>query len=346
MNQIQIQPFEQPIYKVKLFTHTDLDGVSCAILAKLAYTNTHAITDAITESNTITIPSPHSLSITYVNYNDVNQIISNFFESSEYLNYTHIYITDISVNSDVAILINSSLLNYPQISLKLLDHHKTALHLDVYDWATITVEDSIGKPLSGTTLLYNELFYDFPNSPIQQYAELVRQYDTWEWTTKYNNPIPKQFNELLYILSRERYIDNIITKLNDNDWTTPLSPSDDELFILKLRQEEIDIYIKHKNQSLIKKQIHNHNVGIVFSERFTSELGDTLCKLNPDLDIVAMINPNHSVSYRTIKPDIDVSSFAKIYGGGGHKAASGHGINDGLRNQMVDLVFNGFSYLI
>ena len=38
--------------KIKLFTHTDLDGVGCAILAKLAFEN---------------------VDIEYCNYDDINQ---------------------------------------------------------------------------------------------------------------------------------------------------------------------------------------------------------------------------------------------------------------------------------
>lgn len=64
--------------------------------------------------------------------------------------------------------------------------------------------------------------------------------------------------------------------------------------------------------------------GVVFADKYISELGNELCKLNRELDYIAIVNMStRSVSYRTIKDDVDMDMIAKKYGGGGHPKAAG-----------------------
>lgn len=64
--------------------------------------------------------------------------------------------------------------------------------------------------------------------------------------------------------------------------------------------------------------------GIVFADKYISELGNELCKLNKELDYIVIVNMStRSVSYRTIKDNIDVGMIAKEHGGGGHPKAAG-----------------------
>jgi oligoribonuclease NrnB/cAMP/cGMP phosphodiesterase (DHH superfamily) len=80
--------------------------------------------------------------------------------------------------------------------------------------------------------------------------------------------------------------------------------------------------------------------GIVFADRFISELGNTLCERNLGCDFIVMIDPgSRKVHYRTIKSNVDVSKIAAINGGGGHRAASGHVFNDLVQDNIVRAVF-------
>lgn len=68
--------------------------------------------------------------------------------------------------------------------MQLLDHHKTALHFNDYDWGKVIVEQEDGKLASATSLLYEYLAdngYLEEKPAISEFVELVRQYDTWEW---------------------------------------------------------------------------------------------------------------------------------------------------------------------
>ena len=76
--------------KVKLFTHTDLDGIGCAILAYLAF-------------------GKENVDVEYCNYDDIDDKVEKFMEDGDlYRSYNQIFITDISVSDSVANMINIS----------------------------------------------------------------------------------------------------------------------------------------------------------------------------------------------------------------------------------------------
>ena len=113
-----------------------------------------------------------------------------------------------------------------------------------------------------------------------------------------------------------------------------------DLKLLEYKQREIDSYIDAKDKDIIVADIQGYQAGVVFAERYVSELGNKLSELHPELDFITMINPSHSVSYRTVKKDVDLSAIAKVFGGGGHMAASGSPIDEVMRNRIIDLVFS------
>ena len=78
------------------------------------------------------------INVEYCNYDNINEKIKDFIHNEEYLKYDYVYITDISVDEEVAELINNT---HPEEFNKgfnlcemftLIDHHKTALHLEKY----------------------------------------------------------------------------------------------------------------------------------------------------------------------------------------------------------------------
>ena len=201
---------------IKLFTHTDLDGVGCEILGKLAF--------------------GEDISIDRCNYGNIDSEVEKFLKNTN--KYDKIFITDISVNKEVADELNN-------ISNKvvLLDHHKTALWLNEYPYALVQVEDeSVGK-MSGTYLFYeylkknHEEFND--THALKLFVDYVRMYDTWEWKEKYNNIIPKRLNDLMYMDGVNEFIDKMIYRLENN------YPIFDDADILKLNIEQKVVIIEH-----------------------------------------------------------------------------------------------------
>ena len=309
--------------KIKLFTHSDLDGIGCAILMKYLYKD-------------------NELDIEYCDYGNVNDKIKNFLNSN-FSVYDKIFITDISVDEEVANLIDS-LSNIIQFTL--LDHHKTAGWLNKFSWAKVEEFDSlINRKTSGTLMLFRELFDLFQDQKLEDgtlycknsiyaFVNLVNNYDTWYWK-EVGNDNPKKLNDLLYLYGRYLFIDKMLLSLVSESSTM----TQEDLFILNIRQAEIDRYIEKKNKNIIKIELKGLNVGVVFAENYISEVGNKLCELNPDLDLVALVNMDYSVSYRTIKENVDVSEFAKIFDGGGHKKSSGSPIDKYVKDSVIEELF-------
>lgn len=304
--------------KIKLFTHTDLDGIGCAILAYLAF-------------------GRESVDVEYCDYRDINEKVEEFWENGPVEEYDKVFITDISIGKDLARTID---LYAGDDIWHLFDHHATALGLNKYDWCEVSVmNDTLGIKTSGTELFYNYLIRpeQFERLSvdvicnIDEFVNIVRDYDTWRWKELGKEGIIcKQLNDLFYIYGREEFIDwaldQIFTlKLYKGISAFPIY-SEKDMALLDQKQKDIDIYIEEKNKQLFNRVDEvGHTYGVVFAERYFSELGNRLCELNPDLAYIAMIDiSSGAVSYRTIRDDIDVGGeIAHAYGGGGHPKAAG-----------------------
>ena len=303
---------------VKLFTHTDLDGIGCAILAKLVFGN--------------------EVDIEYCDYDNINENVMNYLNHDDD-SLSYIYITDIRVNEEVAELLDK------RGGVVLLDHHPTALGLNKYSWCKVMVEDLSGIKTSGTKMFYHWLGMNGylsddleTNESLSRFAELVRNYDTWRWSELGEGGIIcKQVNDLLYLYGRDKFITWCISQIHDNVF--PRLYASDEL-ILSIKQKEIDDYVEEKNEQLITTPMCGRVCGFVFAEKYFSELGNRLCRMHPEIDFVAMIDMSGTVSYRTVKEDIDLGKdVAQLFGGGGHPKAAGSEFSKEIQLKTIERIF-------
>ena len=305
---------------IKLFTHTDLDGVGCAILAKLAF--------------------GEEVDISYCNYDDINENVMNYLNHNDD-SLSYIYITDIRVNEEVAELLDK------RGGVVLLDHHPTALGLNKYPWCKVMVEDLNGVKTSGTKMFYHWLAMNGclneeleTNEALSRFAELVRNYDTWRWSELgEEGVICKQVNDLMYLYGRDKFITWCISEIHDEVF--PRLYSADEL-LLNTKQKEIDEYVEEKNEQLFTSPMCGRVCGFVFAEKYVSELGNRLCKMHPEIDYVAMIDMgSKTVSYRTVKDDIDLGKdVAQLFGGGGHPKAAGSEFSVDVQFKTIEKIFS------
>lgn len=300
---------------IKLFTHDDMDGVGCAILAKLAFGD--------------------DVDISYCNYDDINLEVSKFLVEKKDVDMC--YITDISISDKVAKRIDEECDNF-----YLLDHHPTALELNKYDWCIVSVANKeTGIKTSGTEMYYNWLVYGGflqQSDVLDRFVELVRNYDTWRWAELGEaGVICKQINDLLYLYGRDKFIDWCIYEINKDVF--PVLYHVDRL-LLETKQKEIDKYVEEKNEQIIFSELCGRECGFVFAEKYVSELGNRLCEMHPEIDFVAMINMGtKTVSYRSVKDDIDLGKIAKEFGGGGHPKAAGSEFSDEVKFKIIDKIF-------
>lgn len=296
---------------IKLFTHTDLDGIGCAILAYLAF-------------------GKENVDVEYCNYDDVDNKVSQFFIKGNSGKYDKVFITDISINDDLAGVIDRHVMSR---SWSLFDHHQTALGLNKYDWCNVLIEaadesglKTCGTELFGVYLLMQGMFNRYSNTVVNnilQFISVVRDYDTWRWTTMGDDGMNSKYtNNLLDIYGRDRFIEVMSARI----YTGFPSITPEEDLLLEQRKVEIDRYVIQKKEQLIRaRDTYGHLYAYVFAERFFSELGNRLCQMTPELDYVVIIDiSNGKISYRTIRDDLNLGTeIAHAYGGGGHAKAAG-----------------------
>ncbi|MED1937755.1 oligoribonuclease NrnB [Bacillus subtilis] len=301
-----------------LYSHNDLDGVGCGIIAKLAFGK--------------------DVEVRYNSVNGLNAQVQYFLEKAKESNRQDaLFITDLAVNEENEERLNEYV--HAGGKVKLIDHHKTALHLNEHEWGFVQVEYDDGRLTSATSLLYGYLVengFMKPTNALDQFTELVRQYDTWEWE-RYDQKQAKRLNDLFFLLSIDEFEAKMIQRLSTHD---EFFFDDFEEKLLDLEDEKIERYLRRKKREMVQTFVHEHCVGIVHAESYHSELGNRLGKDNPHLDYIAILSMGSKrVSLRTIHDYIDVSEIAGRYGGGGHAKASGCSITDEVYELFVAEAF-------
>ena len=301
--------------RLRLFTHTDLDGIGCSVLAMIAF-------------------GRGNVDVDYCNYDDIDQKVIEYFNSNK-LDECHI--TDIRVSQDLAHKIAQSNKNF-----RLIDHHKSALDLNEHIWCEVqTHRNTDGLETSGTELYYeylSEMGHIVKSSSLDAFVDIVTNYDTWRWNSLGEDGlICKQINSLLYIFGRDMFINWCYETILDDSFPRIL---DTEKLILSLEQQKIDKYIEDKDKYLMTGYIDSRPCGFIYAESYISELGNKLCLKHPELDLIVIINMDGYVSYRTVKDNIDLSQIAKKFGGGGHIKAAGSQLSQLQREVSINVLFN------
>ncbi|WP_071395199.1 DHH family phosphoesterase [Bacillus tuaregi] len=304
---------------IHLYTHNDLDGLGCGILAKLAF--------------------GEEVEVHYNSVARINSQVERFFDATKQneLRNNTIWVTDLSVNEANSKRIDQFVREGGKA--QFIDHHKTALHLNEYSWAEVMVEYEDGRLTSATSLFYDYLLENqwlTAKGSLNEFVELIRLYDTWEWE-KNNEMKAKQLNDLFSLLSLDDFEGKMLARLKTEG---SFSFNEFEQQLLKMEEEKINRYIRKKNRELIQTFIDDHCVGIVHAEMYHSELGNELGKENSHLDYIVILNMGgKKVSFRTIHDHVDVSEVAGKFGGGGHVKASGCTMNETAYKLFVQEVF-------
>lgn len=290
--------------KVKLFTHTDLDGVGCYIVAEAFFGVGH-------------------VDVEYCDYSDVNQKVQEFLLSDSIENYQTVLITDISLDRETADIIDNLELD---LEIKLLDHHSTALWMNEnYHWAHVREFGTHGNKTSGTELTFDFLFNGFvTNTHLRKLVHDITMYDSWRWMTESDSPYmpSKKLNNLYYLIGRDEFINAMMNRKTINDFE----------LLLQVEEKRIQSIIDNKKDEIKESALFDKNAdlryfGYVFSETNSSEIGNALCRENSHLEFIAVIDISKKlVSLRSIRDEKELhlgKDIASIYHGGGHAQASG-----------------------
>ncbi|PKL74249.1 MAG: hypothetical protein CVV27_21475 [Candidatus Melainabacteria bacterium HGW-Melainabacteria-1] len=190
-----------------------------------------------------------------------------------------------------------------RVSLKVLDHHRTAqADLLGLDFAEFDMQRS------GAMLAWNHFH---PDTDVPELLRYVQDQDLWTWA------LPE---------AREICTALAIYPFDFETW--------DALKIETLRAEGA-VVLRYKQQlidQLLSKvdwvEIRGQRVPAVNTPQFASELGNQLCLKYPDAPFSACYSDHEGrrkFSLRSIG-DNDVAAVAAHFGGGGHRNASGFAI--------------------
>lgn len=292
--------------EVKLFTHTDLDGVGCAVLASSAFSS----------------PEYH-LSITHVDYNNVNQEILHYLEDCQTDEF--LLITDISVNAQVADRIDEMSFD----NKLLLDHHGTAVEpLSKYSWCIVSPTNSHTlEKESGTSLLFQylveeNLIPDKQYSRLKTFVNIVTAWDTWTWKAN-NCSIAPKLNDLLQLWGISRFHEWCKSWISCKYYPDLDDAGRSACTVLSDIKSQ---YIKEKASEIIMCTAKDgYDYGVVFADKYISELGNALSEQYSELEFIAIINMgNLSISFRSIHRRLDLGKYIEFkMGGGGHPQSAG-----------------------
>lgn len=200
--------------------------------------------------------------------------------------------------------------------LMILDHHKTNQadlaslpdHLKIFDMNR-----------SGCGIAWD---YCFPETKMPMFLQCIQDRDIWQYKLAESN----NFGNYMQILDLTD-IDKIFQtfdKLEDPDAFGHACAKG--ACFAELNQNYIDWATSKVDISLCKIGNKYYQVGTVNSTILKSEIGNAIMIKNPfvDFSVVYSTGPTYTnFSLRSTNDKADVSEIAKIYGGGGHRNASG-----------------------
>lgn len=301
--------------KVLLYHHIDLDGYGTVILMKYLEKEFPNLTLQLIECNT----DAERI------YNDNNEMNLPMFD--------YIFIADLSIKTTKTAKLLESL-NNGGLNIYIVDHHKTALWLNDFDYATIIPHDLDNNIITcGTSLLYDLLRYDtnneivFNNDYVLDFVNIVKSYDTYVWVRESN----KRANDLNLLIKftsdKNKFVSEIVNTLHNSTYVLGENDTNNSLK-LSIYEELIsnEIYNAKKLINFINININgsDYMFGYLYINNYYSEIGNALCHMFPGIAFIIMINANNGkVSFRSTKDVIDLTTIVKPLGGGGHKLAAG-----------------------
>ena len=308
--------------KVLLFTHkSDIDGMGNAVLAKLAFEDVDYV---LCET-----------------FNLQNEILKYYSDGSIY-NYDAIFVTDLWLEEPML----TRVANDRQLKNKffVFDHHKSTLegNFNKYPFATIRISDEKGL-CSGTSLFYKYLISNnliaSNNKAIQDFSELTRKYDTWEWKTKYNDEMAHELSLLFDSVGSDGYIELMYQKLS-NDRINEFSFNELERMLIKNKINQVQEKISNYAKKVYYEKIFGLKAGIVFIDyEYRNDLAEYFRQNNFDMDFVMLIALDYgTISYRNIKDDVNVRLIAEAMGGKGHDKAAGSPISEEQKKELIKIL--------
>ena len=307
--------------KVLIFTHkNDIDGMGNAILANLAFNEVDYI-----------------LCGTF----NLTELVNRYYEDNTIYDYDRIYVTDLCLEEPILSKVASD--TKLKGKIRVFDHHKTFLDpkYTSHDFIKVQLEDEHGL-CCGTSLFYQHLISEGlldNNQALQEFVELTRQHDTWEWRNIYNNEKARELSILFDSLGTKGYIE-LMTKKLSNPMVKTFEYDELETMLIMNRKALIEEKCKYYADRIFYREILGLKAGIIFiNYEFRNEIAEYFRKNNFDMDFAMMVAIDEgTVSYRSVKDGVFVRPVAEHFGGKGHEKAATNPITMDVQKEIVKVL--------
>lgn len=312
--------------KVIQFTHTDLDGVACAIVARQYF--------------------GRSIKTYFCNYNEVDETMRTVLnELEEAGKHCTIIISDLAYSEECSDITFKLLSQHDVI---IADHHKSHMWMnDVFSYKHTCVVDE--TKYCGAYLLRKVLsakcgFVPGDMYRLGKFVEYVNQWDTWAWADvpKYRESLSKNIPLLLAnahgMLGDKLFMSDIEKYLT---WQSDSFLSEAHLKKAKAYQQNqlkvVENVLSKAEFRWVKTDAYGW-LKLLFlqdTEHFQSIISEyALPMMGVDTSFVMVVEPE-CASLRKGKDGVDLSLIAKQFGGGGHSFAAGGVDYEGNKEQFL-----------
>lgn len=300
---------------IHIKTHNDLDAVASVVLLRNCY-------------------NQQIVSVEYNAYNSIEESIRSFIDNHEYTAGDTLVITDISFSNELA----EELDNIKDLNVQMYDHHKTAMRLSKFKWATI--DDNPEK--SATEVVYDHLIIEKTTS-MDKFVKAVSAWDTWLLSSP-ERGYGEALNTLLGFIGKDVFVHEFLDNINAGVEKPYIQIIE---HLLDKKNRYVSQVVRRQGPSakirldgLCKQYV------VIFATDYISEIGNKVLEYHKEnIDYVCVINPVFNSASLRSAGDMDVSVIAKYLGGGGHKHASGFSINFTTSiEETIDQVLNHINY--
>jgi len=287
--------------RVKIFSHgSDPDGIGCVVLAGLSYSD---------------------MDFTLCkNVSELDVELQTFINEKKDLDYDKIFITDLCPSFTILQHINENLSSKGK--WQVFDHHLTSQNdqKQSYSWVEVC-EEKDGRSCCGMSLFYDYLtkYASLNNSYVQEFVEMTRLHDTWEWKKK-NHLEAYSLGYLFQALGAIGYYYHFLLKARTLQ--TFGYDMQEKNWIHKQIQKNEEVLTNMLKRLVIVSESNIKYGSVLGLYEYRNALAEKMKEIYPDLDVMILFAiDNETVSFRTLT-DVEVESLAKEYGGGGHPRAA------------------------
>lgn len=342
-------------FNIKAFSHNDLDGYAATAIIKKYFNEPNQWYNMEHCDNTEIDKAIQ----TFV-YKFITKAGTKRKTFPKHLIPNMIFVTDIVITNKSMELLLKLCSIITSIKFVYVDHHPQSdrflIHNNKYKNVTIVVDSSSVSKHCATDLVHSYLQKQEGSKGkdnVSEFVEIVRLWDTWDWKNGLLSDDPnivhlstlaQYYNLLFYKFGPANFYKNQMMKFIEN-----ATPEETEIMIALDIKQESQKYIQSKLKNVMKRSIslskdEEYVAGVVFAERDISELGNSICENNPDVDCAIIINTNSvpfKVSGRSVMDSVNMTKImSKLFNGGGHPKASGGTLTEKQMMTLNSLLFS------